>query len=390
MPDWIWPHNSRQTGTEEFEWLTEVLVSDNGFEQRIALRGAPRRTITIRHAALTDADRRKISALLWAQHSVGWRVPIWWDASRLTAAASASATSLSFDSRWRDFDDDSAALLWSRERHEIVDTVSVGDSSSTVSALAYDWPAGTLVVPMRNATLNQDLSGERLSRSEFIAVFETVGTERSTRRIPAYSPTTYRGWNVLTRPHDSSGENSFTVKDRRVTLDSRTGITTLSSPETGSRTGRTFQWTAGGSRENVGQMLAWLYSLEGKLNPFWFFGYQNDFALAASITSGQTYFDFERFEYGTLYADHPARRDVGFWLNTGAFLFRRLTYASNTSTTERCNLSSAPGVNLAPSDVRCCGFLYPVRADSDRCVVEWSNTQVASASVPTMDLLTSV
>jgi hypothetical protein len=393
VADWIWQHNVRNQGIrEEFEWFTNVLVSDNGYEQRHALRGAPRRYLEYRHLTASASDRRKITALLFARQSLGWRVPIWQDSSRLTAAATTGATSLSFDSRWRDFDDDADILLSSRDRQEFVTAVSVGDSSTTVSALASDWPVGTLVTPVRNATLNQDLSGEKIGRdrSEFIVSFELVATERSTRRIGTWSPTTYRGWPTLTRPHDAANDNKFTVKDRRVTIDNKTGVTVLASPETGSRTGRTYQWTAGRLRENIGTMLAWLYSHEGKLNPFWLFNHEPDFAITATIPSAQTYFDFERFEYGTLYADHPARRDVAFWLKNGSFLFRRLTYASNTSTTERCNLSSALGVTVAPADVRTCGFLYPVRLDSDRLSVEWSNNQLASVSAPVRDLLTSV
>ena len=52
MPDRLWPFAAQRPVTEVLEWSTDVLVTEAA-EQRIALRTAPRSTLTFPH--LIDA-----------------------------------------------------------------------------------------------------------------------------------------------------------------------------------------------------------------------------------------------------------------------------------------------------------------------------------------------
>jgi hypothetical protein len=52
--------------TERFEWLTDILENYDGTEQRIALRGRPRRTLVVTMSILSEADRKAIYDKLYA------------------------------------------------------------------------------------------------------------------------------------------------------------------------------------------------------------------------------------------------------------------------------------------------------------------------------------
>ena len=87
MPDRLWPFPARTPISEVLEWSTDVLVTEAA-EQRIALRTAPRSTLTLSH--LLDASSLADAPELGRAGALDdWILPLWHLARPATAPVSA-------------------------------------------------------------------------------------------------------------------------------------------------------------------------------------------------------------------------------------------------------------------------------------------------------------
>lgn len=392
MAVWSFAHNWSQPIKEALESKTRVITSENGTEQRAELRDNPRRTLDYT-CFLADADaRRRCEALIHKNQSELWDVPIWTDAIRVSAATEVGNTSFTGDFRRRDFDTDGRAMVWRNSRvFEIVDLAFVTDSEITTSATTQAWRPGDVIVPVRKAWMQEQLSGSKKKRDFLTASpsFELEGTERSVRRFGTFETDLYRNLPVLVRPSNASSELAVTFRDRRITFDPGVGLKTVNSPEFASRKEMVFSWLAQG-RENIGQLLDWVRYCSGQLKPFWLFSWQEDFAPVLPIAAADDFFDFEVFGYGDCYADSLNRLDVAFRLKDGTSFHRRLTFDSVAGDLERCFLDAALGIDVTAENLHTVGFLYPVRLATDRIELEWASASMVRWSTTAMDYFPSL
>lgn len=71
------------TVEESYNWLTNILTSYNGTEQRLSIRGAPRRIVTATFRLETDEQINRFHELVYRGNSAGIGVPMWQYASGL-------------------------------------------------------------------------------------------------------------------------------------------------------------------------------------------------------------------------------------------------------------------------------------------------------------------
>lgn len=140
---WPWPHNWASPVTRRPEWLTGVMKSATGAEQRQALREYPREQVTYEHL-LEGSDSATAFALLREWKGRDWLVPDWTEATKTTAPAGAVL------SLGRYSVPAGLALLGT-------EVVTLLDAKGTLEgAPSGSWPAGTTLVPLRPASLDAD------------------------------------------------------------------------------------------------------------------------------------------------------------------------------------------------------------------------------------------
>lgn len=149
---------------ESLKWLTDIIQSANGDEQRIKARKSPRQTFEMLIRAEEGTDRRKMMNLIkgW-QHGV-FGIPIWWEGRQLGTDASATDTTVYLDTKYADFRSDGLAILWyDDETFDALQVDSFNDTSITfTSPLTQDFNAGTtLVMPLRTCYLSGSIPGQR-------------------------------------------------------------------------------------------------------------------------------------------------------------------------------------------------------------------------------------
>jgi hypothetical protein len=140
---WPWPHNWSAQVVRRPEWVTGVTKSATGAEQRQALREFPREQVTYEHL-LEGSDSAMAFALLREWKGRDWLVPDWTEATKTTAPAGA-VLSLARSSV------PAGMALLGTEVVTLLDANGTLDVSPSGS-----WPAGTVAVPLRLATLDSD------------------------------------------------------------------------------------------------------------------------------------------------------------------------------------------------------------------------------------------
>ncbi|MCL6228962.1 hypothetical protein M4368_31510, partial [Pseudomonas aeruginosa PA103] len=103
-PDWA-------DGVQEsLEWLTELLTSTSGVEQRRSLRLSPRRSFEAEFYA-EGRERVLLDLSLAGWGGRIWALPVWPDIQLLASVTAAGALTVECDTRWRDFRAGGLALL---------------------------------------------------------------------------------------------------------------------------------------------------------------------------------------------------------------------------------------------------------------------------------------
>lgn len=157
--------------TEGIRFLTDVQETSADKELRAAVRTIPDRRLTLRHLTIDATRSARLEALL-AAGQLGYWLPWWPDAVRLSAPVAAGAASVPMDTAGR-YMGDSRLLLWmDDDRWELVDVdgIAAGAYSLALGQPLAAWPAGTWAIPLRRAGVdgNPDLTREtsRIVRAE--------------------------------------------------------------------------------------------------------------------------------------------------------------------------------------------------------------------------------
>ncbi|EPP9652643.1 hypothetical protein PSP82_005930, partial [Pseudomonas aeruginosa] len=164
-PDWA-------DGVQEsLEWLTELLTSTSGVEQRRSLRLSPRRSFEAEfYAQARERVLLDLSLAGWGGRI--WALPVWPDIQLLASVTAAGALTVECDTRWRDFRAGGLALLRGESAFEY-EVVEIQDLAASAIQLARPvqrrWPAGSRLYPIRTAQLTEQPALTRLTDTLYSA-----------------------------------------------------------------------------------------------------------------------------------------------------------------------------------------------------------------------------
>ena len=153
------PPNWAQPVSETFGFMTDVIVSYRGMEQRIQLRTVP--VGTIRYATLLDdlRDAQMAGAILFGNQARAFGVGRWQFQTRLLQNASADDHDVFCDTADIPFEPGGMVLLWTDPYHWEVQTVEsvLPDRVVLSFGLIQSWTAGpTIVLPIVVGRLSAD------------------------------------------------------------------------------------------------------------------------------------------------------------------------------------------------------------------------------------------
>jgi len=368
---------------ERLEWLTDVLPSFNGGEQRRELRIAPRRSFEF-DFVLTEAERRTAENRLTQGQSRIWSVPVWMDSQALPVALGPSEVEIPIDTATRDFRVGGlVGLMTTPSRFEILQIKALTDSLVTLeSPLTKAWPAGeTTVFPIRHCRMPDRLNLRRFSGDTSYGRLRFECADPCD--WPEASESTYRGLPVLGQAPNWTEDPDQGYERMLELLDGGTGLVYSDDQASGPIMVQSHRWMLDG-RAQIDAFRRWLYARKGRLSAFWLPTFALDFKVVASIGSSATIIDVEHCAYSQSIDQAINRRDIRIQLNSGTVYYRRITDSAEISeSVERLTINAALGASVSPDQIRSVSYMAPVRLDADAVEISWIRWDLAESRAMT-------
>lgn len=290
LPVWTIRPNWAQGILERLEWLTDVLTSDTGVEQRRSVRMSPRRSFEIT-VNPTRAIRTYLDLVTHRLGSETWLLPLWHDQAITTAAAAAAQRHIAFDNTFREHEIDGYSILYYDTFSWEVVKVAAQDAAgiTTTADLVKTWPKGTKVFPLRLAILQDPNTAIK-------ALTGTVGEStllwllnqaNDYPEMAGGAMLNYQGSPLLTLAPDRSTE--ITTEQTRIqdSQDSQTGLIFRTDSANRAFAVQSHGWQIKG-REAHADFRSFLYTLRGRQRMVWLPTFNDDLIITDPVAIGAT------------------------------------------------------------------------------------------------------
>lgn len=367
--------------TESYEWLTDVIASRGGIEQRIGLRGVPRRGLAYTLNTMARHESNRLDTLLLGWQARLFAVPVWTDSQRLAAALPAGSTAVACDTAGYEFAAGGLVVLWAaHDRHEALEIASVsGGGLVFASATLADWPAGTRLLPVRLGRLPAAQKLARLTGHHYEGEV-SFAFEDHPGWTPADTGDDYLGYKVyLGRPNWREGIDldHLRVLDE---LDYSTGARWINDASGLASLIKSWHWQLKG-RAEIAAFRAWLAARDGRRVPFWSESQGDDMEITATIGASDSSIQIRNIGYQRLISGRADRRHIAIRTKAGAAYYRQITGATEIDeATEQLAIDTPLGATVQPADVASVRFLHLSRLEADSIEIDWSHLTLAEST----------
>lgn len=367
LPVWTIPPNWSEAVLERLEWLTDVLDSRSGAEQRTGLRLTPRRSFEFKVTAF-DETRSLFDLWLDRLGANECLLPLWHDKGRLSVLTNAGTIRLHIDTTYREFEVGGLALIfrdvWT---WEVVEINALDDAGlDLVSGTTGMWDEGTAVYPLRVAMLDPEVTSS--------AITSRVGESKVGFTINRANPydagaevlPTYDGLPVVTLAPNRMDALETRFSRIMDELDNSTGLRRRYDENPRNFQTQFYNWQAKG-RQAHAALRASLYRLAGRQKAAWMPSFNQDVTLALPLAIGANNITIKKIGYryvgGT--AAMQGRRDLMLKDGDGDPHFVRISGTTTDPAPGLERLTLTAGSSFAAPTGRSASFMATVRMDQD-------------------------
>lgn len=369
----LFPYVPEGPVKESLEFNTTVLVNEDGSEQRMSLRAAPRQLLEFSILLDSDNERDRLSALLFDWQSRVFGVPIWWEERELAQDATAGASTFFFDTAYGDFRVGGLVLLLDAYNDfEVFEISSLTASSVTVlGTLAADRKAGvTRVVPARTAVTDRSISMSRYPTGPtlFNIPFITLDNEYlgDASAFASYNSKALVDWqNAMGRTVGEGYKREFQRLDNGTAPLLQLSGWSKSKPEfnLGLR---------GKSLQETWQIRQFFHYLTGRRLTFYLGTGRTDLKVLFDVADTSNQIDVEFIDFTTFYQQATPRSDIRIVRKDGTWSAHSIVGSSivTPNQVERLTLSPAITPALPLSAIERVEFLTLTRLATDVVTAE--------------------
>lgn len=373
--------------TEVLSFLTDVIESLNGKEQRLSLRRNPRQRFRVEYA-LDENDRQRMQALLldWMDSTFGF--PLWHEQLRTTAAVSAGATVYQVNTTAEtDFRVGGLAIVFTdANTFDVINITAISGTTITGSDPSLNaYPAGTVIMPLRTARIVSAVNGRRFIRKleTFLVEFEV--TDNDTGALTG-STTGWSAYNSRVLLDDCNVVDGQAIGEsfsrRLYVLDNQTGKVDVRSAWDRYKRVHPKGFTAR-TRAQILKLRRLLLSLRGKQKAFYIPTFFDDLEVVANLTLGTSTIDINNIEYERHVQARDPQRIFRIEFTDGTNLIRVVQSASKiSSTVERLTLDTTWPANRTIAEVSRIMFYELVRFDTDDFLITYPRVGLAQVEAP--------
>jgi len=378
----LWPFgpNWNAPVDETLEWLTQVIPSQNGAEQRISLRSLARRNLEYDLSVVGLDETQRFDNLVWGWQNRPFAVPYWQYKCRTTAQASSGQAVVPVVTTDAGFAvGNLAVLIASPDVFEVFEIESVA-SNQIVAAnnLAQTWAAGSAIYPVAVSRI----AGNLPIRRETDRVLRThVIFHGDPGLVDPFLPTaaastTLNGLEVLlTRPDWQGGIDNPSEYPSDI-IDFAVGRVAQSVTLTQPVQLKRYRWLLK-NRAAVRQFREFLARRKGRHKAVYIPTWHSDLTLVQALTSGASSITAKDMKFFDLVGNDPSKAAVLIRTTSGDIL-RTVTSVGKTGNDLLLGLNTTLGVTLPLSAVKAVHFVSKYRLAADSVVIRWETNQVAT------------
>lgn len=346
LPLWTIRPNWTEGVLERLSWLTDVIPSSYGPEQRRALRITPRREFEMGFNPIDNA-RSYFELFLHRFGSEEFMLPLFHDRGKLAADIVAGTVTIPVDTVNREFVVGGMAVLLGDDpfTYDKLEVTAVAAASINVNAggVTRAWPKGASLYPLRRSRIEQE--------SQASALTNRVGQGTLLFQLNQDNPIADEGaWGTLYGGHPVMLDkpNRREVVDlsflrNSLTLDNEHGLIALGDDAGRAFTTQTHMEMIRGRAEHAA-FRQFLYRLRGQQGTIWVPTFNQDFVLSQPAISTDAALTIRKIGYGLTGGAISGRRHV--LVNDSVMAEIIGTGAEPSAAEELLTLSGAVGTAL--------------------------------------------
>lgn len=369
------PYQAEAPVKETLEFLTDLLTSFNGSEQRFSMRTKPRQsfeyTIPLQAWQTAAAFNTEYAAI-----AKRWAVPIWTEAQFIGDVA-AHATEINCNTSLYDLRASSLALLYSSP--DVWQIVEISTTTSTKINVANDLSGitGAWLLPVRLGwivgSVDKPTNGHN---GKSYVTFEIDDNLEITPAAPTQHLSNDIYYDVPLRGED----NVSKFVQRRVDIvDYSLGPVVRRSPWLNSRYGTPYRSLLNGASE-VRSYKNFLYRRSGKYRSFWMPSFENNFRLVSTGNINSTIV----VESDSL-NDWSLRTNIAIQATDGNW-YPRVVSNPVQVVGNRLQLTLSSPLNVNASNIARISFLGLYRFDADKIELRWIGNGIVETEVSILEI----
>lgn len=363
--------------TEQWQWLTDVIVSHNSTEQRIALRGSPR--VNIEYSFILESELARLAqyARWYKTLNLDIVVPYFQYATLITAPSAQNTSQLFFDPEQTDVRDNENVVIVNpqNELGLIVELNQVNDNGATTDqplgqAIEAGWtiaPTVTSRILNRTQLTFQQATGVMNVRADAVRIRDVFTNPRVTTTF-----VTHDNLIVLERRPVDQAQEVFDAGYQ--IIDNETGLPDSKSswPHVLVSGPRTFLVQRIFNKADMEYWKAFFDTVRGRQVSFLFPTFLTDLTLFSVPSPGSTQMFVNEIDYTTLYFPYESFKRVRIELVNGTVIYRTILQATiEPDNSVLIELDNPFGTTTDDVDIRKISYLNRMRLDSD--TVTWSH-----------------
>lgn len=372
------PFQAHAPSRETLEWKTDVMISNNGNEQRVRQRRSPRQFIRQQYPIpFEEMGRAKNILHGWLGNR--WAVPNWSQAQEVGALL-AGITVVPCDGDNYDLRAGSLVMLWDSNRvNEVIEVGTVSSSQIVLSRTTDNAYSNAKLVPATNGRIlgqvSRETNGNNAQLDVDYQILENIA-------LTVSAPEQYLTYDIYYDDLYMGQQGSLTdgLETRVDVVDYGTGKIDFYAPWDNIRIGRPYRFVCDGPVE-AWSFREFLHRRAGRLRPFWIPSFESDMRLVSTgpITNSLSVYDDDFRSLGI------GRTHIAIKLKNGTWLPRAIT-GTSLGVGDLIDVALDTPINVDADEIEYISFLGLKRFDTDRVVVTWPGAGICRATVRMLEI----
>jgi len=372
------PYQAEAPLKETLEWSTDVMISNDGSEQRVRLRQSARQGFNMSYP-VPPGEMARAQNIAYGWIGRKWAIPVWSQAQIVPNLISGDIV-IPCDTDHFDFRAGGLVLIWaSATKNEVIEIDSIDAASITLTRVLGNSYEAAAICPVYNGRVTGNIKRTTTGFQGYMQVNYNVTDNID---LASTAPPQYRGYDLYWTEQllGDSGEITDDILTRVDVVDYETGPVEFYAPWTNNRIGRPFTFINYGPEESW-TFREFIYRRAGKLRPFWLPTFENDLRLDMTglVTSGLRVMADNYRGLG------DARNHVGILLTDGSWHARAIT-GTSLDDAEHIIIGIDSPISVDASDIQMISFLGLKRFDTDRLEIDWPGNGISMSTIRMVEI----